>query len=183
MKLLVILLLSITLVNAHGEEDLNKAEEIIKGNISCDQLTDEQLELIGDYYMEQMHPGEAHEAMDEMMGGEGSESLRQMHINMARSFYCGEQGAMSSGMMDMMMGRGMMGSSGMMNDRNTGYNSYGGVGKMMSNIGMWALSGFGMGFGFIFMLLFWGLIIWLIIWIVIQLTKPKKVKKTESVSE
>ena len=62
--------------------------------------------------MEQMHPGEQHEQMDEMMGGDGSETLKGMHINMAKSFYCGEHeamssGMMSSGMMNMMMGQGM----------------------------------------------------------------------------
>jgi len=55
------------------------------------------------------------------MGGEGSESLRQMHINMGLSFYCGEHKAMSGGMMNMMMGGNMMGGdSGMM----SGYSVY-----------------------------------------------------------
>jgi hypothetical protein len=106
--LFVVLIISSSIVSAHGEEIFAEAEEIIEAKISCDQLTDDQLEVIGDYYMEQMHPGEAHEQMDSMMGGEGSESLRLMHISMARSFYCGESNTMSSGMMDMMMGRGMM---------------------------------------------------------------------------
>jgi len=82
-------------------------------------LTEEQLEAIGDYYMEQMHPGEAHELMDKMMGGEGSESLRQMHVTMAKRLYCNEDagGMMGSGqtmgMMNMMGGNmmGMMGDS------------------------------------------------------------------------
>ena len=52
--------------------------------------------------MEQMHPGEQHELMDKMMGGEGSESLRQAHIFMARRWYCGD--AVGMGMMGMMMG-------------------------------------------------------------------------------
>jgi len=83
--------------------------------MSCDKLSNEQLEAIGDYYMEQMHPGEAHEIMDNMMGGEGSESLKQVHINMARRIYCNENiyigyGMMGSGGMMNMMGRGMMGN-------------------------------------------------------------------------
>lgn len=102
----VILVLALPSVAAHGEETFAEAEEIIKAKMPCDELSDEQLEAVGDYYMEQMHPGEAHEAMDEVMGGEGSESLRQMHISMARSFYCGEHDAISPGMMSMMMGRG-----------------------------------------------------------------------------
>jgi len=38
-----------------------------------------------------------------MMGGEGSESLRQMHITMAKSIYCNDiSGMANSGMMGMM---------------------------------------------------------------------------------
>ncbi len=98
-----------------------EGEQLVKDKIDCGQLNDEQLEKIGDYYMEQMHPGEAHELMDQMMGGEGSESLKQVHINMAKSLYCGDKtagygvmgtGMMSGGMMNMMgnsLGYGMMG--------------------------------------------------------------------------
>ena len=102
------LLLSVSLVSAH-EHDFAETKQLIDSGIGCDKLTDEQLESIGDYYMEQMHPGEAHEMMDRMMGGEGSESLRQVHINMAKRLYCNENvyigyGMMGGGMMNMMMG-------------------------------------------------------------------------------
>ena len=105
------LLLSISLVSAH-EHDFDETKQLIDSGIGCDKLTGEQLESIGDYYMEQMHPGEAHEMMDQMMGGEGSESLRQVHINMAKRLYCNEDvgGMMCGGMMNMMMGNNMMGS-------------------------------------------------------------------------
>lgn len=123
MILAMMVILSVV-VTAHGEEDFARAEEIIEQRTSCDNLTQDQLALLGDYYMEQMHPGEEHEYMDQMMGGEGSESLEQMHINMARSFYCGEHEAygmmgnqqMGPGMMynnewsDARMGYGMMGT-------------------------------------------------------------------------
>ena len=79
----IVLLLNINLVFAH-EHNLAETKQIIDSGITCDKLTDEQLETIGEYYMEQMHPGEAHELMDEMMGGEGSDSLKQMHIQMAK---------------------------------------------------------------------------------------------------
>ena len=115
-KLFVLILafsffLNLGFVAAHGEEDFVQAEGIIKQKISCDDLAEGQLEILGDYYMEQMHPGELHEIMDERIGGEGSESLRQIHINIGRAFYCGEHGAMSGEMMGMMMGRGMMGNT------------------------------------------------------------------------
>lgn len=101
-------------VYAHDDEEFAQAEDLLKQKISCDDLSKEQLEIIGDYYMEQMHPGELHEIMDERMGGEGSLSLRQVHINIARMFYCGEREAVSMGMMDMMVGRGSYGMMGMM---------------------------------------------------------------------
>ena len=55
-------------------------------DLNCSQITNDQFEELGDAVMESIHPGEAHEYMDRMMGGEGSESLRQAHINMGRSF-------------------------------------------------------------------------------------------------
>ena len=89
------------LVFAHGH-DFNETEELIKSKIKCDQLTDDQLESIGEYYMELMHPGKSHEIMDSLMGGEGSESLKQMHIQIARRFYCGEGDEWGYGMGGMM---------------------------------------------------------------------------------
>ena len=93
------------LVVAQEEHDFTEAKQLIDSKISCSKLTNEQLETIGDYYMEQMHPGEAHEYMDKMMGGEGSESLKQVHINIAKNIYCNENvGGMMGG------GYGMMGN-------------------------------------------------------------------------
>ncbi len=112
--IMVVLLLNISLVFAH-EHDFAETKQLIDSGISCDKLTDEQFESIGEYYMEQMHPGEAHEMMDQMMGGEGSDSLKQMHIQMAKRLYCNEDvgGMMGGGMMSMMMGNNMMGSGSM----------------------------------------------------------------------
>ena len=102
---LLIILLSF-LVVAQEEHNFTETEKLIDSRVSCSNLTNEQLESIGDYYMEQMHPGEAHEYMDKMMGGEGSESLKQVHINIARRVYCNE----NIGMGSMMGGYGMMGN-------------------------------------------------------------------------
>jgi uncharacterized membrane protein len=163
------------MVSAHGN-NFDEAEEIIKSRASCSQLTDEQLELIGDYYMEQMHPGEAHEVMDEMMGGEGSESLRQMHIKLARAFYCGEQSAMSPGVMDVMMGRGngAMGSSGLENRE--------GMMGIMSGYGMmsWPTD---RGFGWLWMIVWlalWIGIIWLVVWLIRKPAGKKKMSALET---
>ena len=104
------LLFGVSLVSAH-EHDFDETKQLIDSGIGCDKLADEQLESIGDYYMEQMHPSKAHEMMDQMMGGEGSESLKQVHINMAKRLYCNEDvGGMIGGGMMNMMGSGMMGN-------------------------------------------------------------------------
>ena len=166
--LIFVVLISLGFISAHGEEDFAMAEEIIKQKISCSELSEEQLEILGDYYMEQMHPGEAHEAMDEMMGGEGSESLRQMHINMGLSFYCGEHNSMSGGMMDTMMGKtgsGNMMTGGMMTG--TGMVS---SGNMMGSFGNYGY------FGWIFMTLVIIVLVLLIIWLIKQIQKPRRRK-------
>ncbi len=91
-SLLLLLLVSVSFSFAHTDHsehgDFEQAEAIVNAQIPCSDLTDDQLEIVGDYLMEQMHPGERHSIMDDMMGGEGSESLRGMHIQLARSIYC-----------------------------------------------------------------------------------------------
>jgi len=133
MSVFSMLLLSMTLV--YAQENFNETKKLIDSEISCDRLTNEQIEAMGDYYMEQMHPGEAHEMMHKMMGGEDSETVKLMHINMAKSIYCGETnqemiGMMSTGdnngemMSNEMMGGNMMASgNGMMSSGMMG-NSY-----------------------------------------------------------
>ena len=105
-KLIVLLILTLLTINLASSdmEDFEEAKNIISSKVSCDDLSEKQLEILGDYYMEQMHPGEVHERMDAMMGGEGSESLRQVHINMGIRFYCG--GNNYYGMMGMMYNNG-----------------------------------------------------------------------------
>lgn len=153
----MILLLYINIVSAH-EHDFSEAKQLIDFGISCDELTDEQLEAIGEYYMEQMHSGEAHELMDTMMGGEGSESLKQIHINMAKRLYCNE---------DIYIGYGMMGSGGMMEMMN---------GNMMDS-GMMGTYGFGYWniVNVLYVLLLIGIIVLVYFWI-FRLWKDMKKK-------
>jgi len=120
--LVFIVLIANVMANAgHSHSSFEQTEAIINAEIPCNDLSEEQLEFIGDYYMEKMHPGEAHETMDDMMGGEGSAQLKQTHINMAKKFYCKEDiGVFGAGIMGMMQGGntmmgtgyGMMGLSG-----------------------------------------------------------------------
>src|SRR3990167_8231874 len=130
----LIALLSVGIVFSHGEDELADAKQIIENKVPCSELTEDQLEHMGDYYMEQMHSGEAHELMDKMMGGEGSESLRQMHIAMAKRIYCYDTSGMANyGMMGMMMGGGMMNMAGS---------------GMMGNLGSGMMGNFGYGVGY-----------------------------------
>ncbi|MBI5072222.1 SHOCT domain-containing protein [Candidatus Woesearchaeota archaeon] len=69
--ILVLFLLSIAVVFGQESHDseIEDGMKLMESKISCDKLNNEQLEAIGEYYMEQMHSGEAHEIMDNMMGG------------------------------------------------------------------------------------------------------------------
>ena len=115
---IVVLLLNLGLANAITQQEIKEAKGLIDSKVDCKSLSDAQLEIIGEYEMELMHPGDSHEAMHKMMGlKEGSEPEKQFHINMAKTIYCGESGGvMGGGMMSMMMGGnmgyGMMGNYG-----------------------------------------------------------------------
>src|SRR3989338_4715724 len=138
--LVVALLFNLSLVNAITEQEIKEAKSLIDSKIDCENLSDSQLEIIGGYYMEQMHPGEAHELMHKMMGlQEGSEDEEQFHINMAKTMYCGESGMMgSSGMMNMMMGNNIMGSQNPQTDTMQGMmNGQNWQGSIMGNWGYW----------------------------------------------
>jgi hypothetical protein len=80
--------------------------------LDLSKVSDDDWERLGDAVMELQHPGEAHEVMDRMMGGEGSESLRQMHINMGQAYLGYGNTNYGPGMM---MGGDMMGYN---NNRN-----------------------------------------------------------------
>ena len=106
--------------------------ETIQG-LSCDELSDEDFERLGDGVMEDAHPGGVHERMDAMMGGEGSESLEEMHIQMGKSYlgcvssYLGSE--IGGGGRGSMMGWG-------------GYGSFGSTFGLyhMFGVGLWILT-------------------------------------------
>lgn len=120
----LIILLSLSIVSASEAEEITEGKKLIENKISCDSLTDDQQEAIGEYYMEQMHPGQAHELMEQMMGGKDSPQLKQIHELMTKRFYCNEDTPFGMGMM---MGY----SSGMM----SGYNTKLAGGKTMMGFG------------------------------------------------
>ncbi len=130
----IAIMLNMAFALAHAGEDFNETKQLIDAKVSCNQLSNEQLEEIGDYYMEVMHPGSAHEQMHQMMGGEDSATVKSMHMNMARMMYCNEGSGMSN-MMNMMGGGNMAGMMDIM-----------GSGGMMSG-GMMGNYGYGLGWG------------------------------------
>ena len=121
--LVVILLLNFSLANSITQQEIKEAKSLIDSKADCKSLSDSQLEIIGEYSMELMHPGESHEAMHKMMGiKEGSEAEKQFHISMAKTIYCGEySGMMGGGMMNMMMGGGDMMGYGTIGNSGFGY--------------------------------------------------------------
>ena len=152
---------------AFAAEDFSEAKKLIDAKTPCSKLTENQLETIGDYYMEQMHPGEAHTAMEKMMGGEGSESLRLMHIAMAKRIYCNDiNSSIGYGMMGVNYGRGMMGDW----QNAYGVDSKGGMMKMMGHgmygYGMMGNYGYLGFYNFLTAVLFVGLIILVYLWII-----------------
>lgn len=107
MKALFLVAVIALLSLAHAQSDgFAVAKQLIESKAACSTLRDAQLELIGDYLMAQMHPGAAHERMDAMMGGEGSESLKRVHLQIAQAIYCGRTDTPLTygGMMGMMGG-------------------------------------------------------------------------------
>jgi len=168
-----ILLLSVVLVLANGSHhtEIGEGKELVESGANCDKLNDEQLEAIGEYLMEQMHPGESHELMHKMMGlEEGSKAEEQFHVNMAKMMYCGQGGMMDS--------EGMMGMTPMMMNMMGGQNVQGGM--MQQMMGNW---GYGYGYwnfvNILYVILLVGLIVLVYLWIVRLLrdTKNKRSKK------
>jgi len=136
-----------TLQNIYSSQNVSS-----RAAVDCSKVTDDQFNKLGDAYMGVMLPNQQqHESMDNMMGGEGSASLKQAHINMGRS-YLGCWSNYNSGpvYMPMMGGFGMMGG-------NDSYGNYYAPNGMMGWSGM--MGGYYGGLGWITMILVWTLLI------------------------
>ena len=115
----ILILTSLVFVSA-DEEEIEQGRQIVDEKSSCNNLTDEQLVAVGEYYMELMHPGTLHDAMHTFMGlEEETQEHDQFHINLAKQIYCGERNynmigynnGYAYGMMGMMYGTGGWNSS------------------------------------------------------------------------
>ena len=129
-------------------------------DIQCEQITNEQFEELGEALMSSMHPNEEeHELMDQMMGGEGSDSLEARHIIMGQRYLGCLSGITKSGfgLMSMTMGSWPH------------LATKGGENSMMGFSSM-GLGGGWMWLGWIWMILFWGLAILAIVALVRWLT-------------
>lgn len=136
-------------------QDLLQSQHVSSvAQLDCSKIPDTTLEKLGDSWMDVMHPNEqTHEAMDNMMGGEGSDSLAQSHIQMAKNYLGCSQ---ANGFFSMMKG-GVLPMMGW---------DYG-YGGMMQG-------GWGVGFGFL------GLLFWAVVFVDLVLLGVflwKKIKK------
>ena len=118
--------------------------------LTCENLSDEQFGVLGEYFMGQM-AGDSHAAMNAMMiQTHGEEGEEQIHIVMGKRFSgCDTSAAFPAGsggwmpMMNMMWG---------------GWSSPFGSNNSTNNMMNFGFGSFG-GFGWIFMILWWVLII------------------------
>lgn len=111
---LVFSAMSVAAAESHDAE-LEEGKALVEADVDCADLNDQQRKAIGEYVMEVMHPGNAHDVMHQMMGiEEGTEEHELFHIALAQRMYCGSSGyGYGMGMMYggmMRSGYGMMGS-------------------------------------------------------------------------
>jgi len=175
--LVLSLILPITPILAHGNQESKTTNVIVQDiltdqnitnqkSISCSNIDNHTFEELGDAVMSERHPDlKIHEYMDNMMGGEGSQTLKDSHIIMGKEYLgCIDDNSYSM-MSDSMMNGSVMGSTSLMND-SSNLNNY----DSMMN---WNYSGMGAFMG-VFGITAWIFLILGIIWIIKNLISVKK---------
>jgi hypothetical protein len=154
-------------------QDIYKNQNVSsQSQLDCAKVSDDQFEKLGDAYMEAVHPGQAHTYMEQMMGGEGSATLKTAHVNMGRAYLgCWSNYNATPLTMPMMGGFGMMFNSSSNNNPASGWGmmgrNFGNGWNMMGGYGSYGL------FGWITMILVWVLLILGIVALVKWLGKNK----------
>jgi putative membrane protein len=137
-----------------------------KSPINPDLVSDQHLEELGEAVMDLMHPNvREHEFMDNMMGGEGSESLDYMHRMMGYRYLTSEDKSLGFPMTGRgMMGIGLMGGMPMM-----GWGMHHGWGGGNNGLFLRSMRGGFLGF-YIWRVSMWivllgviGVVIWLVV--------------------
>ena len=129
MKKLLSIIVMVALVAsfALAADEFDQARSLIQSKTPCNSLTESQLEEYGNKFRSYKKDV----ALEERLGGEGSATLKQAHLNIARMMYCGDApNAMMMGTMSAMMGRS--GGYGMMNNYGYGYGMMGNYGGFYS---------------------------------------------------
>jgi putative membrane protein len=119
-----------------GEQVYN---QLTSGQTTCAKLTDDDFDVLGDFYMARMMGSSAHSTMDQQMAKQMGETANtQMHVAMAKRLSgCDTNAtypAAAAGNYPYLAGMtGMMGSGGMMGGNGWGWNSMmGGYGNASS---------------------------------------------------
>lgn len=120
--------------------------------IDCSKVTDTQFEKLGDAYMGNGITEAQHTVMENMMGGEGSATVKQAHISMGRA-YVGCWAGYNTQMRPMMS----MMNGGASNNNSINYNPRGGM-MGWSSVGDGSYGVFSI-FHWITMILVWVLLI------------------------
>ena len=135
--------ISVALQDIYQSQKVNAVSQI-----DCTKVTDSQFEKLGDAYMGYGINEAQHTAMEKMMGGEGSATLKAAHINMGRGYLGCWLGAGFGSATMPMMGFGMANSQ---------------FGRPYGMMGWGSMMGGDFGehgwFGWVTMLLVWALLI------------------------
>ncbi len=88
----LILIIMVSLLNVYGHGGVDEAKDkyvdsILNSSIPCKELSNQDLVMIGDYFMELMHP-QNHKIIEKVVCNNDEACLNQIHISVAKNTYC-----------------------------------------------------------------------------------------------